>query len=304
LETIIKAGANSIIINCSETINLFLHTLNIYGLLGYHGQDYPLRGNAKAIAALDPELLERIKDGDRYFSRGDLKIYETGMNYILDNRAWERQPQKGDISYGIVEADFGWAFDKGWDEFYRDYWQETLGERKALFEKCVASFDFIKALEKMTKATHNIFSSNFYIFPAEPLGHSGLKYRDNVCMGGMFPGDDMGFVHEGLHLLLNKRWALDERIRLLMRNYNDDGFYDSWASKYEQALVVGLDCQIKEYDDKFAEKYYNNCSVGDLYSEAYPRIMRYYKDGCTDSVDNLMFSIMSAVLNKNSILNN
>jgi hypothetical protein len=283
-----------IIIDCNEVINLFFHTLNIYGLLGNHGTNYALRQNEEVISSIDKKIEQDVEQGDRYFSYGKLKIFETGMNYILDNKIWENPIDEINTHMGITEMNFNLAFQKCWIEFYKSYWNDTLPERQHLFEECINAFDFTGSLEKMTIAAHREFTNDFYIFPAEALIYSGLKFNDNVCMGDLAVGEDMGFVHEGLHLLLKEEWANnDEIIEIIKKSNYQEEYYSSWVAKYEQALVVGLDCCIRNKDEKAAENYYNGCNVGDIFGTAYPLIKEYYNGGCRESIENLMLKIIS-----------
>jgi len=149
----------------------------------------------------------------------------------------------------------------------------------------------------MVIVTHCEFPNDFYIFPAEPLSGSGLKFSNNVSMGDLEIGSDMSFVHEGLHLLLNERWAKNEDIIEIIKksNYKDD-FYNSWIAKYEQALVIGLDCCIQNSNDKRAENYYKSCNVDNVFNVAYPLIKNYYDNDCNESIEKLMFNIIKQTI--------
>ncbi|MCL2387936.1 MAG: hypothetical protein FWC89_10380 [Defluviitaleaceae bacterium] len=280
-----------IIINCNEVINLFLHTLNIYGLLGYHGTQYKLRQHEGVINSIDKKIREDVKEGDRYYSYGNLNIYVPSMNYIMDNETWKNPISAENIHMGNKQMQP--AFQKSWDEFYKDYWHNTNDERAKLFHDCVNAFDFAEAAKKMSFATHTEFPKEIYIFPAEASAGSGLKFSDNVCMGDLFVGGDMGFVHEGLHLLLQENWARNDEIIKFMNvsNYNDKN-YGSWAAKYEQILVVGLDCCIRDFEDERAKKYYQGCGVSNEFNIAYPLIKSYYQNGCKEPIENVMLKII------------
>ena len=289
MRKIIIAGSTKIVIDYNDIINLFLHTLNVYGLLGNHGLDYPLREDEAVKKSIDPKILEDVKEGDSYFSYGSLSIYEEGMNHIINNKIWENLIDNSNIRMGVNQKNFGMAFEKCWNEFYKDYWQSSLTEKEKLFTECVNSFDFKEAAEKMRLASHREFPDNFFIFPAEALGHSALLFGNNIVMGNLEIGYDMGFVHEGLHLLLGEEWAKDPVIAGIMEKTDfRDEVYGSWKAKYEQALVVGLDCCIRRKDDLYAEKYHEGCGIGDLYTRSYPLIRNYYINGCRGSIEDLM----------------
>lgn len=293
MQKVINTKESKIFIDCNEVINLFLHTLNIYGLLGNHGRDYILRQEERVIKSIDKKIEEDVKQGDRYFSYGKLNIYRTGMNYILDNETWKNPVDSAIIHMGITEMNFDSAFQKSWNQFYKEYWNDTLNDRRKLFEECINEFDFVGSLRKMELAAHSKFTSDFYIFPAEALVYSGLKFNDNVCMGGLIVGDDMGFVHEGLHLLLKEEWANNSKIiEVIEKSEYKETYYNSWAAKYEQALVVGLDCCISNKDDT-AENYHKGCHVDDVFAVSYPLIKEYYNNGCNENVETLMLKIIS-----------
>jgi hypothetical protein len=293
MRNIVETKDVKIIIDCNEVINLFLHTLNIYGLLGNHGTSYKLKKNENVLKSIDKEILENVKQGDSYFSYGNLWLYIPGMEYIINNRVWENQIDQININMGITEMRFNLAFQKSWNEFYKDYWYNTLKERKLLFLECMNSFNFVEAAKKMTIAAHCEFPSDFYVFPAESLAGSGLKFSNNVCMGDLVIGSDMSFVHEGLHLLLNKKWAENKDINKIIKesNYKVE-YYNSWMEKYEQALVIGLDCCIQNSSDERAKNYYENCDVDDVFNVAYPLIKNYYNNNCNESIEKLMFKII------------
>jgi hypothetical protein len=194
---------------------------------------------------------------------------------------------------GITEMDFYLAFEKSWNEFYKYYWYKTLNERKKIFDECVNSFNYTNAIEKMIVASQREFPSDFYIFPAEALAGSGLKFSNNVSMGDLRIGSDMSFVHEGLHLLLNEEWSKDNEIIELINNSNyKAGLYNTWSAKYEQALVIGLDCCIQNSSDEKARNYYENCDVGDIFDVAYPLIKNYYNNGINESIEKLMYKVI------------
>ena len=285
---------SKIIIDCNEVMNLFLHTLNIYGLLGNHGSHYALRKNANVKKSMDKKIEEDVKQGDRYFSYGKLEIYETGMNYILNNELWKNPIDTEYIDMGITEKNFNLALQKSWNEFYRSYWHETFEDRNKLFNNCINNFDFADSVDKMVLAAQRDFTKDFYIFPAEALIYSGLKFNDNICMGDLEVGEDIDFVHEGLHLLLNEKWAENnDIIEIIKKSGYKEKYYHSWVSKYEQALVIGLDCCIRNKNDEAAKNYYTGCNVGDIFDVSYPLIRDYYNNGCNEDIENLMLKVIS-----------
>ena len=69
----------------------------------------------------------------------------------------------------------------------------------------------------------------------------------------------------------------------------------SWESKYEQALVVGLDCHIRgiEEDHEAVYRYYVGCGVGDLYEIAWPAISEYVAKR-NRNLESLMVALIEA----------
>ena len=298
MQKIIPLKNSKLIIDYNETINLFLHTLNIYGLLGNHGSCYKLRNDERVKKSIDEVIQEDVKQGDSWFSYGNVRIYEPGMNFIIKNKTWEKPVDETNMYMGITTNNFGMAFKKCWDEFYKAYWQSTLNEREKQFNECVNRFDFEDAAQKMMRATHREFPSDVYIFPAEALGRAGLKFNKNICMGDIHSLEDVCFVHEGLHLLLNEEWAKNrEIVELINKSNYKDKYYGSWTAKFEQVLVVGLDSCIRNIDDESAKRYYEGCNLHDVFDVAHPLIKSYYENGCDMSIEELMLKIIRGTVN-------
>ncbi|MCL2758419.1 MAG: hypothetical protein FWE64_03810 [Alphaproteobacteria bacterium] len=293
-----------IIISCNEAVNFFIHTLNIYGMLGVQGNQYALRQNEKVRQSIDSEIFEEIiqpqyctRTGQNFYAsdwkpKKRLRIYETGMQYIMDNKIWEKPVDLENVHMGVTEVNFDRALRKSWEKFYRDYWRETLKDREALFEKCANGFDFAEALEKMELATQRIPGDDFYVFPTEATAEAAIWFEPNVSMGTMRrPGHDFGFTHEGLHILLKEEWAKNNKIVKFMEKVD----YKGWQFHYEQALVVGLDCCIRNIDSA-AKDYHKGCGVDDVFPVSYPLIKEYYDSGCKEDLEEVMFKIISRTI--------
>ncbi|MCL2758441.1 MAG: hypothetical protein FWE64_03920 [Alphaproteobacteria bacterium] len=328
MKKIINTKNAKIIISCNEATNFFIHTLNIYGVLGKHGKRYALQPNEtqlrhadrlaghnpdyvlrqnKVLSSIDGKIFEYVRQcrdhhGKNWFAAGDMKpqksldIFDTGMQYIMDNKLWEKPLDFVNVHMGISAADFNLALQKSWEKFYRDFWRETLGDRKTLFEKCVNSFDYAGALEKMEQAAGRKWSDDFYIFPTEAMAESASWFAPNVNIGSLRDsgGDsDFDFVHEGLHLLLKEEWAKNGKIvKFMNANYKDES-YPNWAHKYEQALVIALDHLIRNRDE--IDGY---CGTEDIFHTAHPLIKEWYNNGCKENLENLMFEIISRTVKR------
>ncbi|MDE5992117.1 MAG: hypothetical protein K2G87_03610, partial [Oscillospiraceae bacterium] len=70
-----RVGDRKLIFSYNPTVNLFFHTLNLYGLLGNHGRTYGLRNDENAVKTVISEIYEQVKDGDWFFSYGKNGVY-------------------------------------------------------------------------------------------------------------------------------------------------------------------------------------------------------------------------------------
>lgn len=84
----IPAGKGQLTICLSPLVNLFIHTLNLYDLLGGQGKQYPLLKNVQARKAIISNLYSQVTGKDRYFTRGDLNIYEASMRKIVEENLY------------------------------------------------------------------------------------------------------------------------------------------------------------------------------------------------------------------------
>ena len=327
MKKIINTKNADIIISCNEAVNFFIHTLNIYGVLGKHGKryalqpsgtllqsrkqlpghnpDYVLRHN-KVLSSMDGRVFEYVKQcsdnhGKNWFAsadakpRGYLRLFDTGMQYIMDNKLWDKPVDSANVNMGISEADFNVALQKSWEVFYKDFWHETVGDREKLFAECVNSFNFVEALEKMERASQRKWTNDFYIFPTDAMAESASWFKPNVSIGGLNHTEhDFSFVHEGLHLLLKEKWAKNDKIvSLIQKSGYKSERYNRWQSEYEQVLVIALDHLIRNKDEIGGY-----CGTEDIFHMAYPLIKEWYNNGCKEDLEKLMFEIISRTVKR------
>lgn len=288
-----KAGGHKLVFSYNPTVNLFFHTLNLYGLLGNHGRAYRLRNDENAIKTVIPEIYEQVKDGDYFFSYGKNSVYCSGMECILKNGLWKKYP---DFTHFTITAEtkcFVPAYQACWDGFYQNYWAEHSEKNGEQFKKDVEKFDWQDMLEKMQLSSQQKLFTDIYAFSSEAAAGSGMTYSDNVTVGS---GGDMAVVHEGLHLLLREKWADDWRIKKLLEAKPFDCGkmpYSSYIKYYEQALVLTLEHIILGRENKLEDSF-RSCEVHDLYGIAYPAVKDYYESGCKASLEDVMLGIILA----------
>ena len=57
--------------------------MNVYDLLGSHGQEYGLRADQEARKAIDPSIYQSVAGQDRYLSWGTMDIYCPTMEAVV-----------------------------------------------------------------------------------------------------------------------------------------------------------------------------------------------------------------------------
>lgn len=286
-------GDYRLIFSYNPTVNLFFHTLNLYGLLGNHGRAYSLRNDENALKTVIPEIYEQVKDGDYFFSYGKNGVYCPGMKCILENALWKKYPDFTRFKITAETECFIPAYQACWDGFYKNYWNTRSEEIGVQFRKDIEKFDWRDLLEKMQLASQQKLFTDIYAFSAEAAAGSGMTFSDNVTIGS---DGDMAVVHEGLHLLLREKWAEDERIKKLLEARTFDREkkpYSSHVKYYEQALVLTLEHIILGRENKLEESF-RSCGVHELYSTAYPIVKDYYESGCKASLEDVMLGILIA----------
>lgn len=290
-----NAGTHRLIFSYNPTVNLFFHTLNLYGLLGNHGRAYGLRNDENAAKTVIPEIYEQVKDGDYFFSYGKNGVYCSGMDCIMKNGLWREYPDFSRFKITAETECFIPAYEACWEGFYKNYWDTSAEKGAEEFRKCVEKYDWRDLLEKMQLAAKQRLFTDIYAFSAEAAAGSGMTYSDNVTIGS---GGDMAVVHEGLHLLLREKWADDERIQKYLAEKHKpfnraEMHHSNYVKYYEQALVLTLEHIILCRENKLEESC-RSCGVHELYGIAYPAVKDYYESGCKDSLETLMLGIITA----------
>lgn len=293
-----------VLISLNPMVNLIMHTLNLYDLLGIMGRTYKLRIDPIALQSIDPWIFFKVARKEQYFSpdpMARLAFYAPTMKRLLSERAYERYPEENLLA-SLVPAPMDLAMQHMWNRFYRSYWNESFARLLDNFVAMNRSMDWQRILDRMEQLTGIIWSGIMLVFPTEATAESAMAFGKEICIGTLRENDDAGFCHEGLHLLLGERWAQSPRIQQFMsgRNFQDTFWKKDWAGKYEQALVVGLDFHITgskkrvgQPADESACRYYESCMVSGLYVIAWPMISEYVRKGEGD-LEDLMWRLIQA----------
>lgn len=293
----IPAGKGQLTICLSPLVNLFIHTLNLYDLLGGHGKQYTLRKNVQARKAIVSDLYSQVTGKDRYFTRGDLDIYKASMKKIVEENLYLEKVTPHLLDQISPEA-FSPALANSWKLFYEDYWTEKFDQLLKIFQKIIENIDWTKTIDQMAKLSQSSFHGQMLLFFVEATAESALTFGKRTCIGTLQTGSDGGFVHEGLHLLLDEKWAKNPRINALIESKGfTDPFWKNWQSKYEQALVLSLDCHIQGFADDLdrVRKYFQGCRIEDLYPTVWPLVSRYAQER-EGTIEELMYRVIAESL--------
>jgi hypothetical protein len=298
-QAVVDLPGGMLVISLDPLVNLVIHTLNMYDLLGLHGQRYHLKTDEKAREAIDSGIFAAISGKERHFGGGQLRIYSPTMDAIISGKFCEHYPDEGLLSQLSPEP-FDAALTRMWREFYRAYWDEKFDDLLVEFQQMNANMRWDETLATMEELTGCSWTGTMVVFAVEATAESALKWGDGACIGTLSSRGDAGFVHEGLHLLLQERWAESPRIQEFMagRSFADEFWGEHWQRKYEQALVVGLEIHLRKLADRHqrpaaevAKLYFDGNMVGDLYDVAWPAIAKYVQeDGA--SIEELMLAII------------
>ena len=310
----ISLPEGELVVSLNPLVNLVIHTMNMYDLLGLHGQDYALKNDPRARQAVDAGIFESVAGQDRCFGAGTLNIYLPTMHSIVSTGLYKEYPEER-LLREIAPQPFDVALTKSWNGFYKAYWDDNFGRLVEELEEMNARMRWAERLTEMERFTGVQWSGQMNVFTVEATAGSALKWGENVCIGTLARDHDAGFVHEGLHLLLKGRWAHDPRIRAYMasRTFHDDFWGESWQEKYEQAVVVALDIHVRRdmmrqryrglvqscrargtqaptYDD-FVRRYFESNKVGDLFDVVWPLVSAYVAKP-ERSFGDLMYSLI------------
>ena len=272
--------------------NLLFHTLNVYGLLHGHGESYS-KVNTDIGDALDEQikkyLAKNINDKliVEIFLKFDPKTPEELINIFLNDEEY------GDPAFKV----FGQALEKSW-ALYKNYWEKHAPIFKRKIEENVANVKYREWAEKMEFVVGERFDMDFVAIVAEPLMESAMYLEPNVTMGTITRRGDSGFVHEGLHLLLKEKWAEESRIlNMVPNNWHDKGWGKFWQKKFEQAIVVSLDCLIRGRED--VAEYMEGCNVGDLEQFFFEPIKKWYELKLKGETQETLPDVIYEILRKN-----
>ncbi len=79
-QVLVELPAGMLVISLDPLVNLVIHTLNMYDLLGLHGQRYHLKTEEKARQAIDSDIYAAISGRERQFGGGRLEICSPTMS--------------------------------------------------------------------------------------------------------------------------------------------------------------------------------------------------------------------------------
>ena len=295
-EFFVGGQARGALLTLNPVANVVLHAMNLYGLLGTNAQSYELRSDPASIAAVDPEIRRQLAGQERYFGDGTLEIFSPTMERLVSDRIYRASPSPG-LLRDLAPAPFGDVLARAWVGHYEHYWEAQFEGLVSRFGAMVTRFDWHSALDQMEHLTAYAWSGEMLVMCVEATAESAFTCGDRVCIGTLREGSDAGFVHEGLHLLLRGHWAESNRIRQLARDrLPPHPFWRTdWQTRYEQALVVGLDCHIRAIPQARVRQYFEGCGVGDLYGATWPLVSEHVQAPRKD-IEGLMYDLIASSL--------
>ena len=292
-QRIVEVPDGEIVLSLNPLMNLLIHTLSLYELLGGHGQKYLLKNDPESRNAIDQEIFDCISGKERYFGRGHLDIYKSTITSLVSSDHFSKYPTDQILNH-ISPSPFNLALIKSWNEFYEQYWNREFPRLSKEFELMSTNLYLADTLSRMEELAGRKWSGRLLIFAVEATAESGLTCSSNICIGTVNRNRDAGFVHEGFHLLLDGKWADYPEIKNHMNGKQfSDNFWSDWRKKFEQALVVSLDCHVRKLnqDTEFVRRYFKGCRVSDLFEIAWPMVSDYVyaKDG---KLEDLMLNMI------------
>lgn len=250
--------------------NLLFHTLNVYGLLGNHGRTYVKRIETIGDAP-NPERQSALRE-DWWANYEKSVSTLISMDPHMAEVLIEGFGQSEDESLRLLSS----ALRDSWQK-YRGYWLERAATLSEIVAANIKELPWRAWAEKMELVTGKSFPMDMVSISAEPLMESAMYVKPNICIGPIGRGNDFGFVHEGLHLLLNEDWAADARIAAMIpEGFRHHFWGDNWKGKFEQAVVVSLDYLIRNPRNTI-EDYFEGCNVGDLFPYFFNPIAKWYE---------------------------
>ena len=272
-----------------EAVNLFFHTLNLYGLLGLHGKTY------KSGDSVDVKLRDILKE------EPEGGMYERFEQFV--RKVVEADPKTPEELFAVFSADkyeaaFSEALKKSRESFYGGYWAKNSEKLLNKFMSLAGSRNWAEEGGKMEKLSGSKFETDFYLIGAEALAESGMYAKPNISIGSM---EYSSFFHEGMHLLLKENWAEDPRIKSLMPdNWHDPKMWEnSWQQKFEQAIVVALDSLSKNMTKERSYAYFDGCMVGDIKDFFYEPLKDWYEQKMQGREDKKLEDVIYEILSAN-----
>lgn len=274
--------------------NLLFHTLNKYDLIWNHGKSYSQFPDIKNDIP-DENLKNELTESNNLASIIHKFIAQNPKNVDELIKLYNENEQEKALSSTLK---------KSWENFYKDYWARNGSKLNQIVESNIAKNDWLGPARQMEILTDKKFNSDFYLIYAEALAESAMKVEPNICIGAIHSNSMAGFTHEGLHLLLNEEWANDSRIKNIMpANWNDiGGWGTNWKRKFEQAIVVALDCLIRNANGKASSvsDYFNGCNVGDLKKYFFEPLKNWYQQKIQGRTSEKIADIVFKILDENS----
>lgn len=288
-ESVPISGGKNLEFHSGATANLLFHTLNIYGMLGNHGRTYS-------------ETKEKIGDvPDEQIKTELLKFREENRNnivgdfIILDPKTPEELIQVFKTSADESIRLFGEALAKSWEK-YKKYWSSQAEQLQQIVRANAQEMPWQEYARKMELMTGASFDTDMHAIAAEALMESAMYVRPNIAIGPVRKNNDVGFVHEGLHLLLKENWAEEESIESLIPITWYDNFWGrNWKGKFEQAVVVSLDQLIRNSHQPI-EDYFEGCRVQGLEKFFFGPIKDWYEKKLSEQTEEKLSDIIYKIL--------